>query len=438
MITPDVGGNVEESTPCRFSANGPEEEGLIQALRAGGTLIGWKDAFELIRPQPKAKFAVYASLTAPLLKLLGVQNFVVDFCGETSVGKTAAQYGGASVWGYPPGDTGGLTLSWNTTQVYAERYAALMCDLPIFMEDSQTADSRHLSAIVYTLANGVGKGRGTIPGVKGVLRWNTVVLSSGERPLQEVAQYGGITARVVTLWGSPFGSNDQGTLVRRFKSEVAEHFGHVGPMFIQFLVDNRGRWDEFRAQYRQYVQQLAEMFPNNVGDRFASYFAAIMLGGELAGPILGLEPGEAMEDVLAVMEELVDPQEDADLATKALDDFVSWIVANQPQFLGKTDPKRSPYTILGLWKTNEFVAVFPHTARSQLRRLGYSPEPTLRSWRERGRLLVSEPNRFTYKVRIDGGSTNMIALTWDTIGLDELNSDENSTWTMDASPFGQD
>jgi hypothetical protein len=214
----------------------PGVSDLVTSLHSRGTVENWLEAIKSVADFPRVMLGVYAALTPPLIHILGAFNFILDYCGGTSIGKTTSQHGAASVWGFPPGERGGLTVAWNSTQVFAERYAELMNDLSIILEDSQTADSRTLAKAIYMLANGVGRGRGSPRGLRGVSRWHSVIISSGERPLHEVTQEGGARARIITLWGSPFGSADHGPRVRQFKAQVAEHYGHAGPIFVSWLL----------------------------------------------------------------------------------------------------------------------------------------------------------------------------------------------------------
>jgi hypothetical protein len=345
-----------------------------------------------------------------MLHILGASNYILDYCGDTSIGKTTSQHSAASVWGLPSGHQGGLVLAWNATQVFTERHAELLNDLPIVLEDSQTGDPRALARSVYMLANGVGRGRGSPRGVQGVTRWRGVTISSGERPLHEVTQQGGARARIITLWGSPFGSGDQGLLVRQFRSQVAENYGHAGPIFVAWLLAHRLQWDEFRELYRELTNVLARDFPGNVGDRYAGYFAAMLVTATLATPVLDL-PGDPETLVRSVMEELSQPREEADTALRALVDFTGWAVGSQGLFEGKDDVEHPPKTYLGWWEQGHFIAVFPHEARSQLVRMGYSPEATFRSWRDRG-WLIADRDRFTHRLRVLGVPQHMIALDW--------------------------
>ena len=75
------------------------------------------------------------------------------------------------------------------------------------------------------------------------------------------------------------------------------------------------------------------------------------------------------------------------------------------------DPERPAYTYLGRWEPGDYIAVFTDQAREQLRRMGYSYEAVLRSWRDRGWLRVQD-QRLTYRLRVKGVSQRMVVLEW--------------------------
>lgn len=383
---------------------------LASALHTKGSYRKWLRTIETVSEYPRVLLTIYASLTPPLLHILQAPNFIIDLCGESSKGKTAAQHGAASVWAYPPGERGGLVLEWNATQVFAERYAELLNDLPMILEDSQTADPRMLGRTIYMLANGVGRGRGSPRGMRNVPRWRGVTISSGERPLSSVAQDAGARARVITLWGSPFGTANQGALVRAFKSGVSSDYGHAGPMFVTWLLAHRSQWDEFRNLYADLTDKLAADFPGAVGDRYSSYFAAMLVAGALASPLLGL-PGDPETVIATVMKDLSEPLKEVDTATRALADLLGWASAGRTLFEGQEDTARPPATYLGRWDQGQYIAIYPHRARSELTQMGYSPEAVFQSWRDRGWIKTDE-GRLTHKMRCGGVSQGMIFIQW--------------------------
>lgn len=65
-------------------------ERFVKAFVPQGTFKGWKEAIVPSLCFHDARFALYASLAAPLLRPLKAPNFIIDYNGETSLGKTTA------------------------------------------------------------------------------------------------------------------------------------------------------------------------------------------------------------------------------------------------------------------------------------------------------------------------------------------------------------
>src|SRR3972149_7231767 len=96
-----------------------------------------------------------------------------------SGGKTTQNQIVASFFGNPAK----LILQWEyITSVAAEQFAALFNGLPIFLDDSQNADERKISAMIYLIVNGIGKARGyKLGGLQRTLSWLTILFSTGEQ-----------------------------------------------------------------------------------------------------------------------------------------------------------------------------------------------------------------------------------------------------------------
>lgn len=184
-------GNKEVSV--EFSPE-PGYERFVKAVKPEGTYVKWRECIEPALKYPYAAFAFYASFSAPLLRMLKAPNFIIDFWGNTSVGKTTVLELAASVWGNPHKEAGGLVFGWDSTKVFLERIANFFCDIPIFPDDSQMVDDRTMSSMLYQIANGVGRGRGATAGIRHNPTWHTVCFSTGERPLIECTTFAGAGA----------------------------------------------------------------------------------------------------------------------------------------------------------------------------------------------------------------------------------------------------
>jgi uncharacterized protein (DUF927 family) len=396
----------------------PETDGdghLVAALQAKGELAPWFDLIRKLAPFPRLMFCLYASCAAPLLMPCEAPNFIIDLAGDTSRGKTTALELAASCWGLPAGHQGGLVKSWNVTKVFAERYSALFNDLPVFLDDSQTTDQRTVAGVLYMVANGIGRGRGAAKGgVQRVTHWRTICFSTGEQPLTSNTEFGGARARVLTLWGSPFGDEPQGELVREVKAVTARHYGHAGYAVVNELIrlQQAGEWDRLRELYQVRVQQLATRFPGNVADRLSRYVGLVWVAGEIMHDVLGL-PGSPEAAVYSIMREVTGELEEGDYATRALEAVRAWGQANIKSFYPKADDLR-PTKYLGVWRDREidtpkYVAIYPYELKKFLADQGFSYEAVVRQWRDRG-WIQTQGGKSTIVVRIVDDTARMVLI----------------------------
>lgn len=410
----------------RFS---PDSEGDAQqagALEHRGTLDGWLAAVRQVLHLPRVMLAVYASFVPPLLPILQAPSFIIDYCGLTSQGKTTVEEVAASVWGLPSKERGGLVKSWDSTKVFAERYASLFNHLPIFLDDSQTADSRLVSRMLYMVANGVGKGRGAIKGSRRSSSWSTVAFSTGEHRLIDTTEDEGARARTLTLWGSPFGT-DQGQFVRQIKHAVANNYGHAGPRFVQYLLDHQAEWPALQAAYEGQVQQLSQSRQGNVADRLAQYFASIRLAAVLFHDIFTVDAQGSEHTVQVCFDDVLREVTRGDFAERALQLTLSWARANYATFAGAqlnsvaddNDiqlPQGSGRSSLsGVWREGAYVAMFPHLVREELDHHGFKYESVLRAWADRGWIQRSG-DQLTAVIKFNKSPQRMIVLKWAVFG----------------------
>ena len=258
-----------------------------------------------------------------------------------------------------------------------------------------------------------------------------MAFSTGEQPLTSNTEFGGARARVLTLWGSPFGDQPQGELVREVKATLAKHYGFLGYQVVRELLrlDKAGEWEKLRDLYQVRVQALANRFPGNVADRLSRYVGLVWVAGDLVHGVLGL-PGSPEGVVMSVMAEVAGELEEGDYATRALDAVRAWARSMIFQFHGKEDTMRPPNEYVGVWRDSiaekgedRFVAFYPHRLKKFLVEQGFSYDAVIRQWRDRG-WIKTQGGRPTYVVRIRDDTARLVVIplaAWDT--NDVTNSD---------------
>ncbi len=311
--------------------------------------------------------------------------------------------------------------TWDSTRVWIERAAGVLGNLPLFLDDTKRARRpEDVGRTLYDLASGSGRGRGSVGGLRDTGRWRTVLLSTGEAPATSFTNDGGTRGRTLGLWGSPFGGADESTVaaVQRVTRQVLAHHGHLGPLAIRWLVDvpeARGLVRDGYAEASARWTDLANGHP--VASRAAQYVAALEIAARVVHEVLGVPRPEgtpldhAWSAVCAA-------SGDADRASDALREVLSWAAGQQARFWGQPTVKATsedgpPGGWLGSWSGDDNwtqLAILPTEVKGFLARQAFDPEAILQTWADRGWLLTEGRHR-TRKVTVGARKVRCTVLT---------------------------
>ncbi|MYL85232.1 DUF927 domain-containing protein [Desulfovibrio aerotolerans] len=347
LLTPSGKGSVNA---VAFRAEDTGDAQIAQGFHAKGTYDAWVGMANLLYSFTKVFIVVMAALCAPFLRILRAANFVVDIAGETSKGKTTTQIIGACGWGNPDHRMPNSALhTWDATDVWFERLAALLNGLPDMLDDTKNAKSADaVGDLIYRFVSGKGKGRGTTVGTRVTGTWQSILISSGEQGAVDYAKrHAGAKARVLSLWGSPFGDGDQGKFVKSLEMAARDNYGHAGPKVVQFILDHRDDWPLWRGAYAEMLRAFSYRAGNNgVANRLSEILAFFAVTIPLIHAALPeLKPSRPIRDILdELWPAVVLGAEDADKATEAVKTLWGWAVANQAKFWGrhKVDSNGNP------------------------------------------------------------------------------------------------
>lgn len=399
-----------------FRGAGPGDEQIIEGYAREGSLDGWIEAVAEVVKYPRVIFTIYAAAATPLLQILGLPNFIVDLSARTSQGKTTTQRAAASVWGNPDERKPGAALqTWDVTKVYVERASAVLSGLPLILDDTKRArDPRMIAETLYAVTSGRGRGRGTLQGVATTRTWNTVLLSSGEQPVTSFTNDGGTKMRVLEIEGAPFGRQDveTGKLVEVFNLNILANYGHAGPAFVRWLIENIHLKDEWKKEIRLRTEGYIRSAAGEKAGRLAVYAAVVAQAATLLHTALDL-PWSFEDPIQHLWAEISGEADDAVGAKRALRHLLSWAWANESRFIGREQenvrgvPVAPPSGWIGRWDRGDdygFIAFYPHAVKDLLEGQKFNLEAILGEWRDRNWIDtdVGEQKRFTKRVRIRG------------------------------------
>ena len=412
------------------------DDGLRQVAdgwSTAGTWDGWVSAMAPAMSRPMLMVALYAAAASPLLQVLDAPNFIVDFSGETSRGKTTALRVAASMYGKPDERAGGIIYSWDATRVWIEQAAGFLHSLPLLLDDTKRARYKGVvSQTMYDYAFGQGRGRGSPTGIRTQVSWRSVLLTTGEAPATSFSEDAGTRARVLTLKGSPLGEQSiaNARIAMELKSALSEHYGHLGLKMSQYLVENRGRWAQLRSRYRKVRDAYVTSAGNDgVAARLAVYVAVMDVAASILHKQLGV-PKPTCAPLEFMWTAVLDGSRDADRPKAAMQDLYGWAVANQLRLWGRheTDARDGTPRVpssgwAGSWPTGDKqpIAVLPQVVRRLLTDWNYDHSGIIESWARRGWLSCTK-NTMTRPMRIDGGRSR--CMVFDSTILEALNEDE--------------
>ncbi len=400
-----------------FLADSAGDQQKAEGFHAHGTFEEWLRIVDRVRDYPAVMIAVLASLATPLLHLVQAPNFVIDYGGNTSTGKTTSLELAASVWGQPDLKSGPAAMfSWASTHVGAETLSQLMSGMPVILDDTKTVQGnpRKVVEILYGVVSGMGKLRGAKAGGSRMTgHWRTILMSSGEQPVTSFSTDGGIKTRTLAITVRPFGQGEQTTLITAIKREMKAHYGHAGAAFAQWLLQHRAQWSNWAQDYQL---RLAELGRNRTegAARLMEYRGVLELTAALLDQAWAsqkrswtwadLIASTAWDALWANFEaKASDPLD----LRQALRQFGSWAQAHAEEFMGRrTDENHPPLQWTGQWKLTsagsgnpDELCVYTHILEKRLSDWGYFPESIINGWYDK-RWLRRDPDGYHANPRI--------------------------------------
>lgn len=268
----------------------------LKGFNTAGNLSDWLNVANMVRNySPNARFILSAGFTTPLLKILSQRNFIIHNHGDSQGGKTATLWMTMSIWG----DPNTIISSFDNTTTSLERRASLCSDLPLGINEREVLNQlkkQDLSATLYMLAEGKGKGRGGKVGLQELNTWRTVVLTTGEGPLTTASSMDGLMTRTIELEGGPLAGNKD--LARYLYGFLPTCHGHAGIAFMRKLMGvQRGELIDY---YRQAQGWLRQYYSDRL-DSHLDALAAVMTADYYSSVwVFGQDPTMANAETYAM------------------------------------------------------------------------------------------------------------------------------------------
>lgn len=323
-----------------------------------GTLDGWRDEVaRAVEDFDVPVFALSAAFAPPLLDLLNVQSGGLHFMGTSTTGKTTSQNWALSVWGKPQN----LRRSWHGTRAGFEMTAATHCDSVLMLDEIGQADPREIGDLIYMIFNEAGRMRGTARlTARALPRWQLILLSSGEKSLQQMMQDAGkvpMAGQELRLLHIPVDAGDgcgilngladsdaRSALIREVNVAVSRHHGHPIRAFLDRLTrrETVATAPNAANHLTQFVDAMTRGSISDEVKRGAQRFAMVGYAGELASDwgITGWAPGRARSAAETLFRRWLATWGTAARhdETVFLEHLEVWLSGNRPGRFAEVDP----------------------------------------------------------------------------------------------------
>jgi hypothetical protein len=421
------------ASDIEFAPSGAGDMSLFRAFASRrGTVQGWREAINLVGGDTMMipQVAVCAAFVPPLQGKLHIPNFILDINGTTGCGKSITAKLAASVWGKPK-EPDSIIMQWEVTKVAAEQVAGMCSELPLFLDDAQHVSDDLKKTVIYMIANGKGKARGSKSGgIRDTPYWHTVCISTSEHPLHESSPHEGARARLLPVGGVDVRPFPRGMkhFVDGLERSVLENHGHAGELFIRHISGwTENQWLVWRQRYAAIRRALSDKAKSDIVGRVSDYIAAIQLGGEVARQLFGLnfDPEAISGWLMSHLEDQQKEQNHVALALQALGDFY---VGNKRFFYGS-----EPYAafegqgqLLGAVKRGEYVGFLNSTIQDVFARRKWNATAILNKFAAERVLHAPDAGRHTKKVGVAGDKPRMVCVRWKALFPDNVEGEADA------------
>lgn len=308
-----------------------EYKKIMENFTSRGSYDVWKNNFLNARENHNVRLYTDASFASPLLKIIGINGFIVHLYGDRGKGKTISLMLAMSVWGNP--EMGYLTNGIDNTLFGLEKRAEFLQNLPFSGDEMQNIDKKQFNndTLIYMISNGSGKGRGTKDGqLDRQSSWNLVMLTTGEIPITSDSSRSGCKVRCIEIQNSHEMYQDIDLM--QFANIIKNNYGFAGEEYIKYLIE-LGK-DEIRKRFEETKEELLKESQVKLDSKQLNAVSALKLADELVRERLFSEEKKLGNSEFLG---LVKDEDEINIAIRAKESVISEIIRERYYFDDEKD-----------------------------------------------------------------------------------------------------
>jgi len=375
-------------------------EEISTAYEIKGNKKQWIENITPLLEHDLIRLKCYATVTAMLLRFIGVRSFIVHNYFESTGLKSVSMQLACSLLGNPLE----LIKDADSTKVGIERTLEYNTDTPIYFDE--TSNNPRFREAIYMIGNEQGKGRGTKEGgMEKIAHWKTVVQTTGELPISKGNSTNtGQQIRILEIYeGIPRLDSDY---VEKVKDTLDNNYGLFQDEIIQAIF----KWkDKLKLVYKN-MKMFFEKADSVFADRSKTYFVALSVGGFILEDIFknnGIPEKNSMEICNKYYQRVIIEDRTIPYHLRALDTVYSWHLRNKKlfEYSKELDPEenftytKGPIELLG-WISKDAIYYDPDKLQEYLVSKGFNFERVIQDWKDNNILEPSiEKDQTTDKSR---------------------------------------
>jgi len=275
----------------RYSPPSKATSTISASLRPMGDLESWKkivNVYNMPGFEPHA-FAVFTAFGAPLIKFIGLKGGVINLLNNRSgTGKSTILQVMNSVWGHPDH----LMIQWRDTLNVKLHRMAVMCNLPVGVDEVTKMSADNFSDLAYCATQGTPPRRmkaSTNEERDSQGFWATLMVCTSNASMTDKLEAlkstsEGELMRLMQYKIDPTNNLDKAEAKRIFGG-LQNNYGLAGGIYAQYLLQNLEEVTDSILKTQAIFDQRANI---DNRERFWSGIAACNLTGGLIARNLGL------------------------------------------------------------------------------------------------------------------------------------------------------
>ena len=297
-----------------------EYEKILEILKPKGSFEIWQQNVLQARENKIVRIYTDASFASALIKVLGINGYLVHLYGDSGKGKSVSLKIAMSIWGSPK--KGHLFNGADATKFGLERRAEFLQNIPLSGDEILKRDTKEITLddLIYMISNGSGRARGSKDG--GVQRqssWNLIMMTTSEMPITSDVSASGAKVRCIELQNSKdmFSKTEQLPILC---DTIEKNYGHAGKKFVE-LITKLGK-EELCEKFNEIKKEAIELSSKPLDEKQLNAVASIKLADDLVSEeILKTDSQLSLEDILI----LIKDTDEIDIGKRARDLVISQI-----------------------------------------------------------------------------------------------------------------